>query len=362
MAGPDGKCQGRSLAARGLPFIPIPKPITVPKPIVAPKPIPRPVIPVEPKPVIPDAPPPPKPAPEEPPAPAPKPNCKRADCAPGAPGDGPGKRPHSPEDDNPNKKPNTEAGPAGKSGEDIHNDLVAAIRNNKAEVNQPLYTEKGLKRDEARAGATEEFPVSSEDVRDLFKSQGFRTEGNNWKPAVMDNDNYDFASFQRGRTPDSESSGSSAGSGEYAAGIPQVDNYHDVAQGNILVKNQVKVADDASGLPWSEKAYQLVREDFGANPVINKIGVTGIISDTWRAAATKHLGNVPDGQWQTYQRGTPQYNDFLATDNGKWAGFMMADHHTPLGGKDIASLSVVKKTQPDGDVEGYMVMNLGPVA
>ena len=357
LAGPDGKCHGNSLALRhpkpGIPFVPIPRPIVAPKPI-APVPVaPRPVIPVAPKPVVPEKP----PTPQEPPPP-PKPNCKRADCAPGAPGDS-GKRPHSPDDEDPNKKPNTGAGPsnsAPKTGEQIHDDLVSAIKNDKPEVVRDPYTkpELNLARDQDRAGGVTGFPVSDGNVRDLFGQQGFRTNDDVWKPAVMDKKGYEFDSFSRGSSPESDASG------EYGAGIPQVENYHDVAQGTMMVKNQVKIEDDVSGLPWSEKAYQMAKEDFGPNPNINKIGVTGIISDSWRAAANKHLANAPDGQWQTYERGSPQYNDFLATDNGKWAGFMMSDHHAPLGGKDITGISVVKIKEPDGDFQGYMVLNLGP--
>lgn len=311
-----------------------------------------------PPPVVPEKPPTP---PQEPPPP-PKPNCKRADCVPGAPGDS-GKRPHSPDNEDPNKKPNTGAGASGsgpKTGDQIHGDLVSAIKDNKPEVVMDPYTkpELGLARDRVRAGVVTDFPVSDDKIRVLFGKQGFRTDGDVWRPAVMDKKDFDFSSWQRGHTPESESSEGSVSSGEYAVGIPLVENYHDVGRGTIMVKNQLKVDSDVSGLPWSEKTYQMVKEDFGPNPNINKIGVTGIISESWRGAANKNLANVPEGEWRTYPSGSAEYNDFLQTVNGKWAGLMLTDHHGSLGNKVIDSLSVTKVKEPDGDIQGYMVMSL----
>jgi hypothetical protein len=357
--GKDGKCSRNGLILRdadpGFPIIfPKPPPAVIPKPVV---PIGAKPIPLVPKP--------------KDPVPA-NPNvCKRSDCNPGGipPQDPPGPPPapaHPPAGDNaipPHvDKPTT--------GQDIHNNLRGAIARNEPEVIRPPYTQN-YARDMVRANEPRiQVPLSDSRVKDMFQQQGFRVREKAWKPAVMDSKDFKFnydkpekpGTPDQPGTPETESSQettSTTDSGSYRYGAPMVENYHDMEQGSIITKSQLKSEGD-TGLPFSEKSYQMVREDFNGNiGSVKRIGISDIVNEGWLDKAKIYLRDTPDFEWETFQRGTPGYNDFLATDNGKWIGYMLTDHHGPMNNKDIVSIAVAKEVIPDGSYKGFMSIVTG---
>lgn len=306
--------------------------------------------------------------------------CKKSGCGPegdvpplnDVPGSTPG-------DTNPNPNPggDTVPGPVGDTppppppprvdrpanGQELHDNLRGAIVRNDPDVEMPPYTQnsQNLKRDNKRAGKEEaRFAVTDSRVKQLWKDQGFPVSDKVWKPAVMDTKSFKFDYREGSPQGDSSDSDLSVDSGSYDKGEPMVENYHDVDSGSIMVKSQLKIEGAGDTIPFSEKTFQMAKEDFGGNlGNVNRIGVTNIINDGWIEKAGIHLQNVDDFKWKAFERGTPEYNDFLYSDNGKWAGHMFTDHHNALNNKDIVRIHSAKETLPDGDIKGYMVLETG---
>lgn len=347
-----------SLSVRGAHpwLLPIPKPAILPKPpLIAPRP--------------------PKPKPKE--ASPPKTQCKRSGCSPAG-------NPSPPHDDpHPAPAPPDPAPAEGntipphvdrpKTGEDIHNNLRGAISRNEPEVIRPPYTEN-FQRDIDRAnGPLLQSPIGNPDVQKMWTLQGFQFRDEKWKPAVMDKKDHNFLYVspppRKGSPtqPDPDDSPQSSDgyeddddSGMYRYGEPSVENYHDVEHGSIMVKNQIKLEDDDGRVPFSEKTYQMAREDFGDEiQNLNRIGINKIVNEGWKEKAAIHLKGTDSYKWKTFERGTPEFNDFLGTENAKWAGYMLTDHHGPMNNKDIVSISVAREKAPDGDDIGFMSINLG---
>jgi hypothetical protein len=328
-----------------------------------------PVAPIAPKPVSPARPPPNNKL------------CKKSSC-----GAGEGNSPPRLGGDDPNPgpaRPNSNSPAAGddtipprvdrpENGEQIHNNLRGAIARNEPEVIRPAYTANGAyRRDWKRADEPDaEVPMSDSNAKNLFEDAGFNVRDKRWKPAVMDRPGFNFEyekapSPRRRPSPDSDSdeapsTPSTKDGGEYTHGEPMVENYHDRQGGSVITKSQLKPENDDTNLPFSEKSYQMIRDDFGPNPDIKRFGVTDIINEGWLQKANIHLADTPDFQWKNFERGTPGYNDFLGSDNGKWIGFMMGDHHAPMGNKDIVRIRAAKETLPDGTTKGYMAAITGP--
>ncbi|KAH8714865.1 hypothetical protein GQ44DRAFT_730587 [Phaeosphaeriaceae sp. PMI808] len=172
----------------------------------------------------------------------------------------------------------------------------------------------------------------------------------------MDTKDFNFR-YNRPSTPGSDST---TESGNYRYGEPMVGNYHDVERGSIMTKSQLKPEADDAGMPFSEKSYQMAREDFGGNiGNVNRFGVSDIVNTGWLQKANTHLADTSDLQWKKFERGTPGYSDFLATDNGKWTGYMLTDHHGPMNNRDIVAISVAREKLPDNTYKGYMSIETG---
>jgi hypothetical protein len=236
-------------------------------------------------------------------------------------------------------------------GRRVHNDLHAAIRDNKDDEPWANYKDKkdanGSPMYERETPRTQKDFVS-EDSEDLWKEQGFEVDRKRWKTAVMDRPAY----FERS---DGSSDGGSSHGGSSAStddiNAAQVENFHDVKSGMIISK--VQTGDDRDNkLPFSEQSFQMAKEDFGDIKKLNKIGVELIVNEDWNKIA---IGLGVRDQWKTFNRGDDGFDELLGTDNGKWVARMLKDHHNEMGNKDIESISAVRV----GDA-GRMVLNLAP--
>ncbi|KAF2689126.1 hypothetical protein K458DRAFT_383788 [Lentithecium fluviatile CBS 122367] len=254
-------------------------------------------------------------------------HCKRASCGPGGntppPHDAPGLAPAHPNPDpaGENAIPARVDRPA--NGQDIHNNLRGVISRNEPEVVKPPYTQS-YKRDMVRANEPIiEFPLSDSRVKDIWEQRDFRVRSERWKPAVMDTEDFNFAYSPPEPRPDPpipgsnsnsdsepESLSGSLGPGDYLYGLPMVENYHDMRGGSITAKSQLKPKADQAAMPFSEKSYQMAKEDF-------------------------------------------------RTNNSKWVGFMLTDHHNSMNNEDIVSVAVARENVPDGTRKGYMFLQLG---